>query len=273
MQVGIFAKTFAAQGALPVLQAVRNAGFEATQFNMSCSGLASMPDEISDDIARSVSEAACANGVTIAAVSGTYNMIHPDADVRAAGLHRLGVIMAAAKIMDTQLVTLCTGTKDPDDQWRQHRDNDTPGAWRDLTTEMDKALRLADRHDVDLGIEPELANVVSSAGHARRLLDEMKSPRLRIVFDPANLFEVESAERRCAIIADAADRLGGHIAMAHAKDRDGQGHAVAAGTGVIDFAHVMQCLKQAGFDGPLIAHGLSEAEAPAVAAFLKGVLA
>ena len=47
-----------------------------------------------------------------------------------------------------------------------------------------------------------------------------------------------------------------------------QGGFVAAGTGVIDFPHFLACLRQAGFDGPLVAHGLSEAEAPAVSAFL-----
>ncbi len=47
MQIGIFAKTFSVQGALPVLQAVRAAGYEAAQFNMACLGLPPMPDEIS----------------------------------------------------------------------------------------------------------------------------------------------------------------------------------------------------------------------------------
>ena len=39
-----------------------------------------------------------------------------------------------------------------------------PDAWRDLCAEMPAAiLPIAERHDVDLGIEPELANVVDSA--------------------------------------------------------------------------------------------------------------
>ncbi len=273
MRIGIFAKTFAAQGALPVLRAAGGAGYEAAQFNMACAGLPAMPDDIPRDVADGVAEASRSSGVGIAAVSATYNMIHPDMEQRSLGLRRLGTIIGAAHAMGTRLVTLCTGTRDPQDQWRHHPDNDSAEAWSDLVTEMEKAVALADRHDVDLGIEPELANVVSSARAARRLLDEMNSPRLKIVLDPANLFEIASAAERRLLVEEALDLLGGRIAMAHAKDRDASGNFVAAGKGVIDFSHFVSRLRAAGFDGPLVTHGLNEAEAPGVAAFLKEVCA
>ena len=131
---------------------------------------------------------------------------------------------------------------------------------------------LAEECNVDLGIEPELANVVSSADQARRLIDELKSPRIRVVLDPANLFEVAKPGERRDIIAQAVDLLGDRIAMAHAKDRNAEGRFVAAGSGVVDFAHFVRCLRNTGFDGPLVTHGLSEAEAPGVAAFLRQVI-
>ena len=255
MQLGIFAKTFSATGALPVLQAVKQAGYDVAQFNMACVGLPSMPEAIAPSIAKEVAAASSTSGVTIAAVSGTYNMIHPDPAIRADGLARLATIIRAAPLMGTRLVTLCTGTRDPGDQWKHHPGNSNKEAWRDLLDEMGKALVLAEECDVDLGIEPELANVVSSAEKARRLIDELKSPHIRIVLDPANLFEI-------------ADR----IVMAHAKDRLANGEFTAAGSGVIDFPHFIRCLRSAEFDGPLVTHGLNEQEAPRVAAFLREVI-
>ena len=273
MQLGIFAKTFSVHGALPVLQAVKAAGYDCAQFNLACLGLHSMPDEIGDGVAETIAAAASASGVNIAAVSATYNMIHPDFRQRADGMRRLALIIAQARAMGTALVTLCTGTRDAQDQWRHHPDNDGVEAWRDLVTEMAKALELADRYDVNLGIEPELANVVSSAAHAKRLIGDLQTERLKIVLDPANLFEIESAARRERLVAEAVELLGGRIAMAHAKDRDASGKFVAAGRGVIDFRHFIKHLKRVGFDGPLVTHGLDEAEAPTVAAFLKEALA
>jgi sugar phosphate isomerase/epimerase len=268
MQAGIFAKTFSAPGARGPLRAAKAAGFDTVQFNMACCGLPAMPEEIAPQTIAEIADASRETGVSIAAVSATYNMIHPDPKVRADGVRKLEVILKSARGMGTSLVTLCTGTRDADDQWRHHPDNQSADAWRDLLAEMGKAAALAETHNVFLGIEPELANVVNSAAAAKRLLKEVSSSRLRIVLDPANLFETASAEDRRSIVARAAETLADSISMAHAKDRNAAGGFVAAGTGVIDFPHFLACLTQSGFDGPLVAHGLSEAEAPAVAAFL-----
>lgn len=273
MKIGIFAKTFTAEGALPVLQAVRAAGYEVAQFNMACVGLPALPDKVRPEVTSSIAGASRSTGVGIAAISATYNMIHPDTEQRKTGLERLETIIASARAMGTRLVTLCTGTRDAQDQWRHHPDNTSKEAWRDLIKEMEKAIALADHHDIDLGIEPELANVVSSARAARLLLDTLNSPRLKIVLDPANLFERADEPERRSLICAAVDLVGGSIAMAHAKDRDAEGKFVAAGKGVIDFRHFVACLRSSGFDGPLVTHGLTEAEAPGVAGFLRGICA
>ena len=144
----------------------------------------------------------------------------------------------------------------------------TPEAWHDLIQSMQTAIDIANRFNVDLGIEPELANVVNSAAQARRLINDLKSPRLKIVLDPANLFETETIEEQRRIVSHALDLLGEHIAMAHAKDRLPDGTFVAAGTGVLDYPHFIRTLMKTGFDGAIVTHGLSAAEAPAVSAFL-----
>ncbi len=301
-RLGIFAKTFAGTTAESVLSAARDAGYGCVQFNLACCGLPSMPDDLPPGLAAEVAAASARTGVAIAALSGTYNMIHPDPAVREAGLRRLGLLLGAARAMGTTLVTLCTGTRDRADQWRHHPDNDTPAAWADLLTEMAKAAALAEQYAVDLGIEPEHANVVSSAARAARLLAELPSPRLRIVLDPANLIDgvargldpraypvgrpdavgapgqvdarVEPAHDgtirpQDRIFGEACDLLGGRIALAHAKDRDAAGAVVPAGAGIIDFDSFFGHLDRIGFAGPVVTHGLAAADAASVARFLK----
>jgi sugar phosphate isomerase/epimerase len=269
MQLGIFAKIFSGPSPHAVLQAVRNAGFTAAQYNMACSGLPAMPDAILDDVITEIIAAATAADVKLIALSGTYNMVHPDVAIRSDGHKQLAVIVKAAQALAIPLVTLCTGTRDANDQWKFHPDNDSVEAWRDLLTSMQIAVEIADQFDVHLGIEPELANVVNSAESARRLVDEIASPRLKIILDPANLFEVETLERQRHIIAHAIDLLADRIIMGHAKDRASTGDFTAAGKGVLDFPHYIKCLKSAGFDGPLITHGLAASEAADVYRFLS----
>ena len=78
LKLGISAKTF--QGTSPgaVLDSARRVGYETVQYNMACSGLSALPLSIGEETADAVHTAASATGVGIAAVSATYNMIHPD---------------------------------------------------------------------------------------------------------------------------------------------------------------------------------------------------
>lgn len=268
MKLGIFAKTFPEIGALPVLQAVKSAGYETAQFNLSCLGLPSMPDELDPAVIQQIAQASIQTGVSIAALSGTYNMAHPEEAVREAGLRRLEVLMRHAHGLGTRLITLCTGSRDPHDQWKHHPDNGTPAAWQVMQREVARAVALAEQYDVDLGIEPELSNVVSSAQQARTLIDTLGSKHLKIVLDPANLFEQGDTARSRDLNREAIDLLGDRLALAHAKDRRIDGSFAEPGGGVVDFPHLIGLLRAAGFNGPLVTHGLSAAQAPAVAQFL-----
>jgi sugar phosphate isomerase/epimerase len=272
MQVGIFAKTFSGNNATDVLNAVRGAGYGCTQFNMACVGLPTMPDAIPATILAAIGEAGKDSGVVLSALSATYNMIHPDLSEREAGMRRLAVVADAARALQIPLVTLCTGTRDAQDQWRHHPDNARPEAWADLTLEMERALAIADAAGIALGIEPEQANVVTSVQDALRLIETFGSPRLRIVLDPANLFERATRDEARTIVARSVGLAGAAIAMAHAKDRDVAGNFVAAGQGVVDFPDFVARLRAVGFDGPLVTHGLTAAQAPGVAAFLTGLV-
>lgn len=275
MQIGIFAKTFSRKAVDEVFDAVHNHGIACVQFNMACCGLPSMPDSIEPAIARGIAESARSHHIDIAAVSGTFNMIHPDPQQRRAGLRRLAALATAARDMGTSLITLCTGSRDPDNMWARHPDNDTPEAWTDLTACMSEALKIADDHDVQLGIEPEVSNTIDTAAKARRLLDEMDSPRLKIVMDAANLFHTGELSRMGEILEEAFDMLGRDIAIAHAKDlsRDGEAGHDAAGTGVLDYPYYIRLLRRYQFNGPLILHSLTEAQVPACVAFLRRQLA
>ena len=272
MQLGIFAKTFAGHTPDQVLSSSAAAGYTAVQYNMACSGLPSMPDEIPAEVVKAIAQAAAVNGLSIAALSGTYNMIHPDPDVRAQGHRRLATLASAAAELDTKLITLCTGTRDPVNQWHDHPENRSAAAWKDLLASIEIAVGIADEHEIYLGIEPELANVIHSAVSARRLLDEIKSPRLKIVLDPANLFETASLDDQKKIVSHAVDLLADSIVIGHAKDRTASGAFTAAGQGVLDYPHYLACLKAAHFSGCLISHGLSAEDAPGVASFLTSAI-
>ena len=277
MRIGIFARTFARSSPEGVFDALVGYGLGETQFNMSVAGLSSLPDEIAPALADRVRVAAAGRQIALVAVSGTFNMIHPDKEVRRDGLRRLSVLAGACDRLGTSTVTLCTGTRDPQDMWRRHPDNARPEAWRDLLATMQEALETAEEHGVTMAFEPEAANVVDSAEKGRRLLDELRSPRLKVVMDAANLFDASDPARRLSrseeILERAFELLGEDLLLAHAKDVNGSGEVVAVGKGDLDFDLYLKHLNETGYGGPLVMHGLAEAEVEGSLAFLRRKLA
>jgi sugar phosphate isomerase/epimerase len=269
MRLGIFAKTFARPSLGETLDAVRAHGVGCVQFNMSCAGLPAMPKEISAELADNIRREMDGRTLTMAAVSATFNMIHPDPRKRCEGLRRLAVLAGACGRLGTSVITLCSGTRDPDDMWRYHPENDAPEAWQDLLASIERALEIAEEYEVTLAFEPEVNNVVDSAEKGRRLLDEVRSPRLKVVMDAANLFREGELPHADEILDKVFGLLGESIIIAHAKDVSNTGEVVAAGRGELDYDQYLENLRGVGFKGPVILHGLGESEVEGSVAFLR----
>lgn len=274
MEIGIFSRTFIRPTLGDVLDAALAHGLRQLQFNLTCAGLPAMPDSLAEATLDEIRQAIAARGMVMSAISGTFNMIHPDLAERQAGLRQLAVIIGACARLDTKIVTLCTGTRNRESMWRWHADSYTPEAWRDLVRSLETALVAAEQHKVFLGVETEVSNVVDSAQKARRLLDELRSPYLKIIMDGANFFHTGELPRMREILDEAFDLLGNDIVLAHAKDlsRDGEAGHEAAGTGKLDYDHYITLLRQVGYTGPLILHSLSEEQVAGCVAFLQSKL-
>jgi sugar phosphate isomerase/epimerase len=272
MNKGIFSKTFNTTCVDQNFALIASLGYQATQFNFASAGLSALPSTIPLEVIEQIRQASAKHGIRLEAISATFNMTHPNAALIEQGMRCLDAICAAAEMLECPLVTLCTGTMDPDDQWRFHPDNNTPEAWARLVESMHEALVIAARYGVALGIEPELANIVNSANKARQLIDEMASPLLKVIFDPANLFEEVTLNEQHQIVRHALTLLGKDIAIAHAKDRTPDGSFTTAGRGVLDYDFYLTHLHQTGFDGCVVTHGLAAEEAGDVSRMLDTYL-
>lgn len=257
-----------------VLAAVKAYGLSKTQFNMSCAGMHSMPDHIDTGLAKRIGETCRKLDLDMSAVSGTFNMAHPDEEQRIQGIKRLRVLAQASSALGTKVITLCTGSRDRDNMWRQHRDNRSVEAWNDMVRTMAAAVEIAEDYRIILGIEPELANIVSDAKRAKKLLDELQSPYLKIVMDAANLYNPEFAGPMNDLLSNSFDLLGEQIVLAHAKDIriDGKSQFVAAGRGIVDYTHYLQLLAEVKFMGPLILHGLREDQVAESLSYIRALM-
>ncbi|MCL2188126.1 MAG: sugar phosphate isomerase/epimerase [Defluviitaleaceae bacterium] len=84
----------------------------------------------------------------------------------------------------------------------------------------DSVLRMAEvaeKTGVSIGIEPVADHTLNSPELTRRLLDEVNSPRLKLIFDPANMLLPATVDKYDAIFDEMIRLNGEEISVMHIK--------------------------------------------------------
>jgi sugar phosphate isomerase/epimerase len=187
-------------------------------------------------------------------------MSHPDPEIRAEGLRRFEGFAAAVRELGSGIVSLCSGTRRREHLWRYHADSHTAAAWEDMLESMRRAAEVAERYGLTLAVETEYSNVVDTAAKARRMMDAVGSPRLKMVMDCANLFHPGQAYRdnAAAVMEDAFALVGRDTVLAHGKDiAESDGITFCpTGEGIVDFPLFIRLLREYGCGGDMILHGI-----------------
>ena len=283
MRIGVCTSDFGTMKADELFRRVASHGFESTQLAF-CSaeecgftpdGRIEIPESVSDEAIAAILAAAKKHNVEILSVNGTFNMAHPDPAVRAEGVRRYEGFAEAVKKLGCKYASVCTGTRNPEHLWSPSPLNNTEEAWQDMLETMRAVVRIAERHGLILAIETEASNVVDTPEKARRVMDEVGSDSLKMIIDCANLFHAGEAHPGNVrkVMKHAFDVFGRDIVMAHGKDiaeSDGI-EFIATGQGIVDFPYFFELLKEYGYSGDMLLHGVFDEDlmSPAVALMKK----
>ena len=141
-----------------------------------------------------------------------------------------------------------------------HPDNDTEEAWNDMLDTVSRCTKIAEEYGITLAVESEASNIISTPERARRLMDTVGSPNLKMILDCANLFHAGEAHKENVreILEHAFALYGNDIVLAHGKDiREGDGiDFCGTGLGIVDFAYTAALLEQYDFTGNMFLHGI-----------------
>ncbi|MBO5127585.1 MAG: sugar phosphate isomerase/epimerase [Clostridia bacterium] len=287
MRTGICTTDFEVTGQLPkaadrLFGRIAELGFECVQFAFSSiaeseftpTGRIEIPDKIPTAALDAAARSANRYHLPIEVINGTFNMAHPDEDVRREGIKRFALLTEAAEILGAKYISLCSGTRFAEHLWTYSPDNHTAGAWNDMLDTIQRAVELAERRNITLAIESEASNIIDTPENARRVMDEVGSDHLKMILDCANLFHIGRAHPEYVqeTIAHAFEFFGEDIVLAHGKDiREGDGiNFCGTGRGIVDFPFTAQMLKKYGFAGDMFLHGIyDEADMPFALAHWK----
>ena len=184
------------------------------------------------------------HGINISVLGCYINLGDRDAASRRPQLERFKHHLRAAKAFGCPIVGTETGSLNSD--YSRHPDNGGDEAFGIVLESVRELVREAEQCDAIVCIEAVERYVISSPQRLRRLVDEIASPHLKVIYDPVNLLWSTNCDREAAILDDAHRLLGEHVRILHAKDYTIENNAfreLSAGQGRLNYRTVFQWLK------------------------------
>lgn len=285
MDIGICTTDFKAMPLQSLFNCIRGMGFSHVQlsfadiaeFDFMPTGQHEFPDcsNVSASLLDSIADCSRQLSLPIIAVNGTFNMAHPDKAVRDEGVRRFASFADAVSHIGVKCITLCSGTRNSEHLWSYHGENGCDSAWRDMFDTFEKVLPIAEKHKITLAVETEASNIINTAEKARKLMDTLSSPYVKMILDAANLFQKGTAHKENVekTMTEAFEILGKDIVIAHGKDiREGDGiDFCSAGEGIVDFPLFFRLLKKYGCNFGMTLHSIYDtAKMPSAIEFIRG---
>lgn len=250
MRLGVRAHDFGKMQLEELARQIASHGLCAAQFAApkSIPGFDSDAGRVSPGLATYAREALRAEGVSIAVLGCYINLGTPDeADARFQ-MGRFKEYLRHARDFGCGMVGTETGSVRTD--FAFHPDNRGEAAFQRVLVRVRELVREAERFGVFVAVEGVSSFVINSPKRLKRLIDEVGSNNLQIIFDPVNLVNADNWREQDAIIGESFELFGDRIAAFHAKDfvitTEGAYKQVAAGTagGLLNYPLFFKLAKQ-----------------------------
>ena len=246
MKLGVRAHDF---GKLPVDElAARIAAHGLSSIQLAVTKAIAGFDEdagrLSPGFANTVRAALQKRDIQIAVLGCYINLGRCDAAQRPQ-LERFKEHLRFARDFGCSVVGTETGSLNAD--FSRHPENGGDEAYQNVLANVRELVREAEKFGVFVCIEAVERYVISSPQRLRRLIDDVNSPNLQVIYDPVNLLWSTNHERQDEIMDEAHSLLGDRICIVHAKDftvAEGQFQEHPAGQGRLHYPKLMRWIKQ-----------------------------
>ena len=243
MKIGVRAHDFGRQELKSLAKSIKDSGFDCVQLapTKAIEGINNF-DDINERHINDIAGEFYKNNLEIS-VLGCY--IEPsisDREKRLANVDIFRQNLSYAKLLGVGIV----GTE------TTHLDINAPPEDREKAYLLlkDSVLRMvetAEKEGVCAGIEPVAEHTLNTPLLTRRLLDEVNSPKLKIIFDPVNLLLPATAESQDEIFTTFFELLGSEIAAVHIKDiviENGEKTWRNIGRGIVNYKLIFNWLQK-----------------------------
>jgi len=126
-------------------------------------------------------------------------------------------------------------------------DNNTEEAFQRTLSSIRILVEEAEKFGVIVGIEGVAKHVINTPERMKRVLDNIKSNNVQVIFDPVNLINEENYEKQDDIVKKSFELFGDRIVAIHAKDyvyEDGEIKLASIGKGQFNYPLLLSLIKE-----------------------------
>ena len=154
-----------------------------------------------------------AEGVFVGAIACLHFQLlsHPDEAVRQRGVEQVNRCIRDSHAMNTHSISIHWRPGGAEDWWSDECFNRMVKASAPVWSE-------AERLDVDIGFHSHPICPWDSPEQHRRMADEVRSPRCKVLLDPVNMMTARTSQTTTDFLNHTFDLIGDIIVGAHAKD-------------------------------------------------------
>jgi sugar phosphate isomerase/epimerase len=206
-------------------------------------------------------------GISIHSIGVYTNLIHPDPAERKANLEYFEAMMNIGGHMGVNAFISEAGhyrdPKEPEPKIPHHFQDDV---WSYMLDTARQLAVIAGKHRAKVLLEGFYRGFLASAKRLRMFLEEVNSPHIRALLDPANLIEVNDLDEMFNQLAPWIDCL-------HAKDRKVHvERGVPAGQGSLDYVKFVTLVARHTPAAPLVLEYVGPKDYRAALDHLRGAM-
>lgn len=230
-----------------IAKEVASKGLHAVQLALakSLKKLSTETGTLSPGYAKYIHHAFTQHNVDIAILGCYINMIHPDMVKREQLLTRFKEHIRFARDFGCSIVASETGNVN--EKMGYTEANFTEDAFQKVVNSVKELTDEAEKWGIIVGIEGGINHPIHTPKKMKRLIDEVNSNHLQVIFDPANFMSMVNYEQQEQVFAESFELFGDRIVAIHAKDfviEDNWIKMVPVGKGILQYDLLFEWLKK-----------------------------
>lgn len=138
---------------------------------------------------------------------------------------------------------------------------DSEEAYQRVLSTFNELVPYAEENGVNVGIECVHFFVINTPEKMKRLIDDLNSDNVRVIFDPVNLLNINNYQNQDEIIGKTFDMFADRICVIHAKDftvEDGTFKTAKQTCGELNYQLIFEKMKEYNLDIPIICEEIDE---------------